>query len=81
MAKNSKYRIGLDNDTAETARHQAIGMAAQYLADVWRRFLYPVPFDRAYNIGGTRVRIVVEEDDAAHERALAEGQSDRSSEA
>ena len=53
-------KVGTDLETAETAKHMAVGLGASYIAELWRKFLYPVPYERTYNVGGTRVTVRVE---------------------
>ena len=59
--KQGKYIVGTDNDSAETVRTQLMGQAAQFIADVWRKHLYPKAYDRTFDVGGTLVRVVVDE--------------------
>lgn len=62
MEKKGKYQVGSDNDTSETVRTQIMGQAAQFIADVWKRHLYPNPYDRTFQVGGIKVRVQVGED-------------------
>lgn len=80
MTRNGKLKVGQDLDSPETVRTQLMGQTAAFIADVWRKHIYPTPYDRTFNIGGTRVRVQVGEaaDDGGALKRLQELTSDQS---
>ena len=59
--KQAKYTVGSDNDNSSTTRTHAVDLQAQNLAQVWRDFKFPLPYERTFDVGGTRVTVTVEE--------------------
>lgn len=59
--KQSRYQVGTDNETAETIRTEAVSGGAQYVASLWAKFKYPVPFDRVFFAHGKNVQVIVRE--------------------
>ena len=80
--KQGKYTVGSDNDTADTIRTQLINDAAQFIASQWKKHLYPTTYERVFDVGGTRVKVLVEDNtEAAALKRLDDLMSDRSQDA
>ena len=45
----------------ESERIALVSDCIQFLANMWVRWLRPVPIDRTFNVGGIRVRVIVDE--------------------
>lgn len=75
MKHNGKpIKVGDDIDNAETARHQGMGLAARYIAEVWRKTIFPVSYERTFDIGGTQVSVSVGEKKQAEKIRVSDEQ-------
>jgi hypothetical protein len=59
--KDKTYHIGSDNDTADTVRTTLMGEAAQYIAKVFKRTIWPREYERTFEVDGVIVEVRVRE--------------------
>ena len=48
---------------SDTIRTSIMSLAAQHIAQIWSRYIYPLPYDRVLHDNGRRVRVTVAEFD------------------
>ncbi len=67
--KQANYKVGSDNDNPESVRTRLMGEAASFIAGIWKRHIYPQPYERSFNVDGIKVRVQVgEEEETLRER-------------